>query len=115
MKFILGTDSTWSLRVWLCAQIAQVDIETDIIDLAGPDYKTNIEAYSPVGLVPVLLTDAMTIHDSLAIAEYLNDVSHGSLLPADVNERAQARSLVCEMHAGFIGLRSNFPLYVGVS
>lgn len=109
LKLIVGTDATWSLRAWLCAEIAGLDITTRVVNLSQPNYKIEIEKYSAAGLVPVLVTDTVKLNDSLAIAEYLNEVSAGRLLPAQMDERAVARSLVCELHSGFFHLRSTFP------
>ncbi|WP_445356096.1 glutathione S-transferase N-terminal domain-containing protein [Microbulbifer sp. EKSA008] len=109
MKLITGTDSTWSLRVWICAQIAGLDLEIKAIDLSSLNYKSEVLKYSQAGLVPVLLLEDTYIHDSLAIAEYFNELSKGILYPSSNTERAQSRSLCAELHSGFIALRSNCP------
>ncbi|NGM44256.1 maleylacetoacetate isomerase [Rhodobacter sp. SGA-6-6] len=49
-------------------------------------------ARNPQGLVPTLEIDGLTLTQSLAIIEYLND-SHGGLLPADATGRARVRAL----------------------
>lgn len=49
-------------------------------------------ARNPQGLVPTLEIDGLTLTQSLAIIEYLND-SHGGLLPADAAGRARVRAL----------------------
>lgn len=36
MVLTVGTDSTWSLRVWICCQLAQLDVELNVIDLTNP-------------------------------------------------------------------------------
>lgn len=105
MTLISGTDSTWSLRAWLCARIAGLNPEVIRIDLTAPDFKQEILKYSSAGLVPVLIQDDLIIHDSLAIAEYLNEISGGKLYPDDTCERALARSLCAEMHSGFPNVR----------
>ena len=49
--------------------------------------------------------------DTLAIAEYLNEVKPESgLLPADRAARARCRSISGEMHHGFSNLRSALPM-----
>ncbi len=105
MTLISGTDSTWSLRAWLCARIAGFNPDVIRIDLTAADYKTEILTYSPVGLVPVWLEGDRVIHDSLAITEYLNEISGGGLYPWDTGERALARSLCAEIHSGFANVR----------
>ncbi|MEZ5798207.1 MAG: maleylacetoacetate isomerase [Paracoccaceae bacterium] len=54
----------------------------------GPD---NL-ARNPQGLVPTLEIDGLTLTQSLAIIEYLND-TRGGLLPADAPGRARVRAL----------------------
>lgn len=109
MELIVGTDSTWSLRVWICLQLASLEASEVVIDLSAADYKTNILKYSDAGLVPALINNDIVIHDSLAITEYINEVSSGSLYPKETKNRALARSLCAEMHSGFMNLRSHLP------
>jgi len=109
MELIVGTDSTWSLRVWMCCQLSAIDIVETVIDLTTPDYKSTLQKYSPTGQVPVLVNHGLTLHDSLAIAEYINELSDGQLFPVNVDKRALARSLCAELHSGFIQLRTHCP------
>ncbi len=109
MELTVGTDSTWSLRVWICSQLAQVDVQVNVIDLTGSDYKSQIFKHSVTGLVPALNVGTFVVHDSLAIAEYFNELAQGGLYPSSSYERALARSLSFELHSGFINLRSHCP------
>jgi len=109
MELIVGTDSTWSLRVWICSKIAKLDPKVIVIDLSHSDYKLEIFKHSVTGLVPSLNEDSMVIHDSLAIAEYFNECSGGALYPSTIEERALARSLCSELHSGFMNLRAQCP------
>lgn len=109
MELTVGTDSTWSLRAWICSQIAQLNIGINVIDLTGHDYKNEIFKHSKTGLVPILNDGNINIHDSLAIAEYFNENSEGALYPKHVSERALARSLCSELHSGFMSIRANCP------
>jgi len=109
MELIVGTDSTWSLRVWICSQIAKLDLDIIVIDLSHSDYKLEILKHSVTGLVPSLNDDTLVIHDSLAIAEYFNECSGGALYPNTIPERALARSLCSELHSGFMNLRAQCP------
>jgi len=108
MELIVGTDSTWSLRVWICLQIVNIKATDVVIDLTDADYKAKILAHSPSGLVPAFIDGHIEIHDSLAITEYLNESSLGGLYPDSVKQRAFARSLCAEMHSGFMNLRQQF-------
>ena len=109
MKLTVGTDSTWSLRVWICSQLAQLNVEVNVIDLTSSDYKSEIFKHSVTGLVPSLNEGTFVIHDSLAIAEYFNECSDGALYPSLSSERALARSLCSELHSGFTNLRAQCP------
>jgi glutathione S-transferase len=61
--------------------------------------------------VPRLAHDGITVWDTLAIAEYLNEVLPDSgLLPKDPAQRAWCRSVCGEMHSGFYNLRSALPM-----
>ncbi|KGJ89842.1 glutathione S-transferase N-terminal domain-containing protein [Colwellia psychrerythraea] len=109
MKLTVGTDSTWSLRVWICSQLAQIAVDVNVIDLTDSDYKSEILKHSETGLVPCLNEGTFVIHDSLAIMEYFNECSAGAIFPSSSAERALARSLCSELHAGFISLRIQCP------
>lgn len=113
MKLIVGTDSTWSLRAWICSQLAQISLELNVVDLTETGYKSKILTHSPTGLVPALIVSDLVIHDSLAIAEYFNEYSEGVLYPKSQSERALARSLCLELHSGFMNLRYHCPFSLG--
>lgn len=62
------------------------------IDLSDkPDW---FLAVSPLGKVPVLQTGKTSIFESQVIVEYLDEVTEGSLHPADPLERARHRSWI---------------------
>jgi glutathione S-transferase len=51
------------------------------------------------------------VWDTLAIAEYLNEVMpDAGLLPADRVQRAHCRSISGEIHSGFTTLRASLPV-----
>jgi glutathione S-transferase len=61
--------------------------------------------------LPNLLHEGLTIWDTLAIAEYLNErFPAAAMLPADRAARAHCRSISGEMHSGFDALRSSLPM-----
>lgn len=114
MELIVGTGSTWSLRVWICLQLVEVKTKVHVIDLTADDYYSEILAFSPSGLVPAFLDGTISLYDSLAIVEYINEISRGSLYPKNIKKRALARSLCAEMHSGFAQLRCEFPFSLNV-
>lgn len=109
MELIVGDFSTWSMRAWLCLRMADISFSEVIVPLDRPDSRQLLVRYSDSGLVPVLNTGEFKVHDSLAIAEYCNEIAGGNLLPRDVRQRAECRSLVCELHAGFSRIRTTMP------
>ena len=64
----------------------------EFIDLANkPDWFLDI---SPLGKVPVLCVDGRPLFESAVIAEYLDEISPGSLHPLDTLEKARNRSWI---------------------
>jgi glutathione S-transferase len=62
-------------------------------------------------LVPCLIHGNVTVWDTLAIAEYLNEIRpEAQMLPAEPVARARCRSISGEMHSGFAALRSSLPM-----
>ena len=108
--------SSWSLRGWLMARIAGIEFEEIVIPLDLPETQAAIRKHSPSGRVPVLLHRGLAVWESLAIAEYLNDLKpEVGLWPASAAARAHARSISTEMHAGFVELRNNMPMNIRAS
>lgn len=109
MKLYVGFESTWSLRASICAEISGTEVETIVLPLEGENFKSRLIELTETGLVPALDTGDVLISDSLAIAEYFNEISNGLLLPEQQRERALARSMVSELHSGFVGVRTHCP------
>jgi glutathione S-transferase len=108
--------SSWSLRGWLMARIADIEFDEVVIPLDLPETAASIRKHSPSGKVPVLLHRGLAVWESLSIAEYLNDLKpEAGLWPAAVAARAHARSVSAEMHAGFSDLRINMPMNIRAS
>lgn len=108
-RLILGnkTYSSWSLRAWLVARLADIAFEEVMIPLRKAGTRREIQKYSMAGKVPTLLVDGEPVWDSLAIAEYLAEQYPGKgLWPADPAARRVARCVTAEMHAGFQALRN---------
>lgn len=115
MEIVIGTKnwSTWSLRPWLALKRCNVDFVETLVPLRWDTSSEAIAVHSPTGLVPVLKDGALTIWDSLAICEYLNDrFPEAKLWPADPTARALARSATAEMHSGYGPLRKECPMEV---
>jgi glutathione S-transferase len=101
--------SSWSLRPWLFMKHQGVAFEEILIPLDTPATRESIDKYGPSGRVPVLLKGGLAIWDSLAICEYVAEVT-GAGWPTDAHARAIARSVSAEMHSGFANLRTLWPM-----
>ena len=103
--------SSWSLRPWLALRHAGIPFTEKLVLLSGEDWEKAIAAVSPSRRVPVLLHGERTIWESLAILEYVHELFPDvGLWPKDREARAMARSIACEMHAGFAALRNCMPM-----
>ncbi len=85
--------SSASYRVRMALNLLGEGFEAIPVDLLQAEQvgAANL-ARNPQGLVPTLEIDGLTLTQSLAIIEYLND-TRGGLLPADAPGRARVRAL----------------------
>lgn len=103
--------SSWSLRAWLCCQMAGLDVEVESVSLDDPNNRAELLLLSATVTTPRLEHGAANVWDTLAIAEYLEEeFPKKGLLPADKVSRAHCRSIMGEMHGGFYNLRSALPM-----
>jgi glutathione S-transferase len=103
--------SSWSLRGWLLCRMAGLKFVEEVVPVDDPTNRAELLLLSPSILVPSLTHQGIRIWDTLAIAEYLNEVRpKAGLLPADRGARARCRSICGEMHSGFTNLRSALPM-----
>lgn len=109
--------SSWSMRSWVLLKQAGIAfneqrVRFDSFD-ADSAFKKTLRSVSPTGKVPVLTDGDLVIWDTLAIAEYVAEqFPDKQLWPADKTQRARARSVCAEMHAGFGALRSSCPMNI---
>src|SRR5580700_5140785 len=86
--------SSWSLRGWLLTKFSGLEFEEKIVPPDDPAARAEILLLSSSILVPCLVHGEVTVWDTLAIAEYLNEVKpKAGLLPADRAQRARCRSI----------------------
>ena len=115
MKLYIGNKnySSWSLRPWLALKMAGVAFEEERICLDQPDTRDKILAVSPSGRVPALVDGTLTVWDSLAICEYVNETyASGRMWPAERAMRAHARAAACEMHSSFAAVRTHMSMNI---
>jgi glutathione S-transferase len=104
---------SWSLRGWLLCKLAGLDFEEEQARSDDPSTRAELLLLSPSFLVPRLTHAGVKVWDTLAIAEYLHELSpEAGLLPATRPERAFCRSVCGEMHSGFSNLRSALPMNI---
>jgi glutathione S-transferase len=103
--------SSWSLRGWLLARFAGLPFSEKIVAPDDPEVRAEMLLLASSIRVPSLKDGTVTVWDTLAIAEYLNEIRpKAGLLPADKVARAHCRAICGEMHSGFANLRSALPM-----
>ena len=103
--------SSWCLRGWLLCKFAGLDFEVAKVSLDDAEARAELLLLAPSFLTPCLTWDGIQVWDTLAIAEFLNELLPGAgLLPPDQAERARCRSISGEMHSGFANLRAALPM-----
>src|SRR5262249_52221269 len=120
MQLIIGNKnySSWSMRPWvLLKQFGIPFTERKLrFDFSSPGsaFYAELARVTPAGKVPVLVEDdGLEVWDSLAITEYIADRHpEHPVWPRHARQRARARSLCAEMHAGFMRLRSLCPMNI---
>lgn len=119
MKLIIGNKnySSWSLRGWLACKQSGLHFEEITVPLYGEDWdhiKRSSDDLAPShGKVPILWDGEAVVWDSLAIVDYLADkVGRDRFWPKQDAARAMARSMVAEMHSGYLSLRRNCPMNI---
>jgi glutathione S-transferase len=122
MQLFIGNKnySSWSMRPWVLMRQYEIPFDEVMVRFdgfePGSKFKQRLEQIAPTGRVPVLADGDLVIWDTLAIAEYLAErFGQHPLWPRDARQRARARSLCAEMHAGFSALRSHCPQNIEAS
>jgi glutathione S-transferase len=109
--------SSWSLRPWLLMKALGIPFTDRVEPFVAPQSYEAFRAFSPTGLVPVLLAKVpggeRRVWDSLGITLYLAE-RHDGVWPGDEAARAFAQAIVAEMHSGFAHLRNDCSMSVGV-
>ena len=118
LQLVIGNKnySSWSMRPWVLMRhfgLTFEEIELRLEFGADSQFQRELSRYTPAGRVPVLRLDGHAVWDTLAIVEALADALPAlSIWPRDARDRARARSLCAEMHAGFSALRSHCPMNI---
>lgn len=103
--------SSWSLRGFLLTRLAGLDVDIQVVSPDDPTNRAELLMQSSSIRIPYLVHDDVMVWDTLAIAEYLNELfPKAAMLPADRMARARCRSISGEMHSGFSALREALPM-----
>ena len=103
----------WALRGWLLARFAGLEFTEKVISPDDPAMKAEMLLLSSSMLVPSLQHGNVKVWDTLAIAEYLNEIKpKAQLLPDDIKVLAHCRAVCGEMHSGFASLRAALPMNI---
>lgn len=104
--------SSWSLRGWLAFAAFGIEVETVLAPMDSPAFARTLAGFAPARTVPALRIEGLgVLWDTLAIAETVAERHPGAgHWPADPGDRALARALAAEMHAGFAPLRQACPM-----
>ena len=103
--------SSWSLRGYLLVRLSGLPFQVQSVAADDPNVRAELLLRASSIRVPCLVHDGVQVWDTLAIAEYLNELRpQAQMLPADRAARARCRSISGEMHSGFSALRASLPM-----
>ena len=103
--------SSWSLRGWLLARFAGLDFDEVMVSPDDADVRKELLLLAPSIRVPCLSHEGAKVWNTLAIAQYLDEIfPDAGLMPEDRITRAHCRSVSGEMNSGFANLRSALPM-----
>ena len=103
--------SSWSLRGWLLVRFAGLEFTEVMVSPDDADARKELLLLAPSIRVPCLTHDGAKVWNTLAIAQYLDEICpQAGLLPVERLARAHCRSVSGEMNSGFANLRSALPM-----
>lgn len=103
--------SSWSLRGFLLAELSGISFKEERVSSSDLRVKDELLLRASSILVPCLIDGDVSVWDTIAIAEYLNEkIPDAGMLPIEAMARARCRSISGEMHSGFAALRSALPM-----
>lgn len=121
LRIIIGNKvySSWSLRGWLAVKQSGLPFEELVLpmyDDVWEDRKREPDLAPSLGKVPTLWDGDTPVWDSIAIIDYLDALTGGTLFwPKEKAALALARSMSAEMHAGYMALRREHTMNMRLS
>ena len=92
LKLISFTICPYVQRAMIILIEKNIPFDIEYIDLSAPP--PWFYDVSPMEKVPVLLVDEKPLFESMVICDYLDEITPGSLYPADAFEKAQNRAWI---------------------
>jgi glutathione S-transferase len=92
LKLISFTLCPYVQRAMIVLNEKNMSFDIEYIDLSSPP--PWFYDISPLEKVPVLLVDDEPLFESMVICEYIDEISEGSLYPADAFKRAKNRAWI---------------------
>lgn len=104
--------SSWSLRGWLAFAAFDIPVEVHKTLIYGDTFYDDVAAFGGARTVPCAVApDGARLTDTLSIGWHLSEAfGDRGLLPAATSDRAEAMSLIAEMHSAFAALRGACPV-----
>ena len=90
LKLISFTICPYVQRAMIVLNEKNIPFDIEYIDLSAPP--PEFYDISPLEKVPVLLVDEKPLFESMVICDYIDEITSGSLYPADSFEKAMNRS-----------------------
>ncbi|HVV84789.1 MAG TPA: glutathione transferase [Kofleriaceae bacterium] len=109
-----GWVSPWVFHAMVALEEKGLPYRLELPPLPLPDdVRAHLRALTGVGKVPVLVHGDVAIGESLAISEYLAETfptpGHPRIFPADLGERAHARTIMSFLRTSLFALREHRP------
>jgi glutathione S-transferase len=99
LTFYCGSGSPYSWRVWLALEHKAIAYEQKMLSFSAGDLgRPEFLAINPRHKVPAIVDDGLSLYESVAIVEYLDEEyrSGPALFPGDTMQRARVRRMVQE-------------------
>ncbi|KAL7862030.1 hypothetical protein SRHO_G00134710 [Serrasalmus rhombeus] len=102
---------SWRVRIAFALKCIEYDqVPVNLIKDGGQQLTDQYKALNPMQQVPAVSIDGITLSQSMAIVQYIDETRPGlRLLPADPKQRAQVR-MICDLIAS--GIQPLQNLYV---